>query len=138
MNENGVIAVAIRELKGFVEVSPILRSGVYALVREGAVVYVGQSKNMLSRVSAHRSNWGRKSTPAWMPASIRGMLFDQVFIQPCPVDRLDRLEAEMILRYRPRYNIRIKPPTPVGPFTIHVGGIALGINRPTQPFERRI
>lgn len=130
--------MAIRELEGFAEVSMILRSGVYALVREGAVVYVGQSKNMLTRISAHRSNWGRKSTPAWLPPSCRGMLFDQVFIQPCRLDQLNALEAEMIFRYRPRYNVRIKPPTPIGPFTIHVGGIPLDINRPAQPFERRI
>ena len=59
-------------LEGFIEVTPILRAGVYALVREGAVVYVGQSKKPLQRISAHKSNWGRKAMPAWMPASLRG------------------------------------------------------------------
>ncbi len=114
-------------LEGFIDVTPILRCGVYALVRDGVVVYVGQSKKMLSRVEAHRSNWGRKSTPSWMPASFRGVLFDQVFVMPCRVEDLDRLERAMIDLYSPKYNIKLKPPTPIA-FV------------PTRPigFERRI
>src|ERR1700690_3635629 len=78
-------------LEGFIDVSAILRCGVYALVREGIIVYIGQSKKPLARVAAHRSNWGRKSTPAWMPASLRGVLFDSVHILPCRVEQLDAL-----------------------------------------------
>lgn len=100
-------------LEGFINVSAILRCGVYALVRDGVVVYVGQSKKPLARVSAHRSNWGRKSMPAWMPASLRGVLFDEVHVLPCKVEQLDALERALIELYKPRYNIAIKSPTPV-------------------------
>ena len=41
-------------LDGFIEVTPILGVGVYALLRDGVVVYVGQSKKMLQRISAHK------------------------------------------------------------------------------------
>lgn len=128
-------------LDGFIEVSPLLTCGVYALAKEGVVIYVGQSKKMLARIAAHRSNWGRKSTPAWMPASCRGMLFDQIFIRPCRVEDLNRLEAEMINLYKPRYNVRIKTPHPIdSPFNITIGGFVIPCNaRPAHaPFERRI
>ena len=128
-------------LEGFIEVSPILGAGVYALLREGAVVYIGQSKKMLQRVSAHKSNWGRKAQPAWMPVSLRGVLFDQVFVLPCRVEALDELEAAMIDLYKPRYNIRLKAPTPTTtPLSLTIGGFTVPFNqRPAAPrFERRI
>ena len=117
-------------LDGFVNVSTVLMPGVYALVRNGVVVYVGQSKRPLARISAHKSNWGRKAMPAWMPASLRGVLFDEVHILPCLIEDLDRVEAAMIELYKPRYNIRIKSPAPV-PITL--------LLQPSAPkFERRI
>lgn len=126
-------------LDGFIEVSPLLTCGIYALAREGVVVYVGQSKKMLARIAAHRSNWGRKSTPAWMPTSCRGLLFDQIFIRPCRVEDLDALEAQIINLYKPRYNVRIKTPHPIASeFAVQVGEFTIPFNRPTPPFERRI
>lgn len=120
-------------LEGFINVSAILRCGIYALVRDGAVVYVGQSKKMLARVSAHKSNWGRKATPTWMPASLRGVLFDEVHVLPCRVEDLDRIERALIDLYKPKYNIqhKTKAPAPIAHFfTPHPA--------PTQRFERRI
>jgi len=99
-------------LEGFVNITPILSPGVYALLRDGVVVYVGQSRRPLSRIAAHKSNWGRK-TPSWLPASVRGILFDEVHVLPCRVEDLDEVEATMINLYKPRYNIRVKTPDPV-------------------------
>src|ERR1700678_2491691 len=128
-------------LEGFINVSPILGPGVYALIREEVVVYIGQSKKMLQRVSAHKSNWGRKAQPAWMPVSSRGVLFDEVHVLPCRVESLDELEAAMIDLYKPRYNIKLKAPTPTTtPLTLTIGGLTIPFNqRPPHPrFERRI
>lgn len=129
-------------LEGFIEVTPILRCGVYALLREGVVVYVGQGKKMLARVQAHKSNWGRKSTPAWMPASLRGVLFDQVFVLPCRVEDLDELERTMIDLYKPKLNIKLKAPTPITrmEITLNHNGLTIPLNhRPTSaPFPRRL
>lgn len=119
-------------LEGFVDVSAILRCGIYALVRDGVVVYVGQSKRMLSRISAHKSNWGRKSMPAWMPVSLRGVLFDEVHVLPCRVEDLDQLERALINLYKPRYNIALKQPTPVEIARL------MPQPRPQPRFERRI
>jgi hypothetical protein len=129
-------------LDGFINVTPILRAGVYALVRDGVVVYIGQGKKMVARVEAHRSNWGRKRVPAWMPVSLRGVLFDEVWVLPCRVEDMDELESAMIDLYKPRYNIKLKAPTPIttNGLTITCGEFTIPINqRPPAPkFERRI
>jgi hypothetical protein len=130
-------------LEGFIDVTPILRCGVYALVRDGTVVYIGQGKKMSARIEAHRSNWGRKSMPAWMPASLRGVLFDEVHVLPCRVEDLDRIERVMIDLYKPKFNIKLKSPTllTTQPITIIHNGIGVPLNH-TQAtghkFERRI
>lgn len=129
LGENGKVRAM---LEGFVNVSAILAAGVYALVRDGVVVYVGQSKRMLTRVSAHKSNWGRKSVPAWLPPSCRGILFDEVHVLPCRVEDLDVLEAAIIELYKPRYNIRVKSPTPVTIAHLFANPQA------SAPFPRRI
>jgi excinuclease UvrABC nuclease subunit len=130
-------------LEGFIDVTPVLRCGVYALVRDGVVVYVGQGKKMIARVEAHRSNWGRKSTPAWMPVSLRGVLFDNVYVFPCRVEDLDRIEAAMIDLYKPKFNIKLKAPTPLTAqqLSVSVGEFSVPLNfrpPPTPRFERRI
>lgn len=99
-------------LAGFVNVSEVLRSGVYALVHRGEVVYVGKAKAMLTRVYSHRRAWGDKrqkarELPSWFP--IKGIMFDEVWVQPVALADLDRVEREMIARYRPRHNILLKP-----------------------------
>jgi len=101
-------------LDGFTDGSVLLRAGVYALLWRGLVVYVGQSKCLLSRLAAHRSNMGRKGpAPSWAPLSMRRMQFDEFQYLPCAPDDLDDIEVEMINRYRPRYNVHYKPPSGV-------------------------
>ena len=124
-------------LDGFVEVSPMLQCAVYALAKDGVVIYVGQSKKPLARIAAHRAQLGRKSTPDWMP--IRGVAFDQIFLRPCRPEDLNALEAEMINLYKPRLNVRVKNRLPIASaFNLRMGDFTLQINRPTSPFERRI
>lgn len=93
------------QLKGFIEASEVLRSGVYALAWKGEVVYVGKSKCMLTRIEAHRGLFRRKA-PSWMP--IKGVQFDAVFVRPCPLAMLEALEVEMINLYKPKLNERLK------------------------------
>jgi hypothetical protein len=77
-----------------------------------------------------------------MPVSLRGVLFDQVFVLPCRVEDLDRLERAMIDLYKPRFNVRLKAPTPITtqPLTLHRGGFVVPLNHRPPPvkFERRI
>lgn len=96
-----VVAIA---LEGFVDVSAMLQGGVYALVHRGNVVYVGKSKVMLGRVYTHRVTWGKKSRKVVGLKPQKGILFDSVWVRPCPLAEIDALEHTMINRYKPRYN----------------------------------
>jgi hypothetical protein len=88
------------QIEGAIDVSAILRCGVYILLCKGAIVYVGKSKVMLTRVYSHRSTWGRKRTEA----QPKGVVFDEVHVMPATLDAVDELERVLIARYKPRYN----------------------------------
>ena len=126
-------------LEDFIEVTPILRPGVYVLVMDEVVVYVGQaSKHMMTRIESHRSLSRRKSVPGWLP--IRAVHFDQIFVLPCRVEDLNRIERGLIDLYKPRYNVQLKRPTHTEtPLMLTFNGITIPMNiRPaTQRFERR-
>ena len=109
-------AVALDADDDFHEVSPILSCGVYALVHRGVIVYIGQSKVMLGRISNHRAQWGRKRGVA--SSAPRGILFDQVFVRPCTPEQLNALESSMIAKYQPKYNVQLRAPLP--PDLLHI------------------
>lgn len=130
------------QIPGFNDASQFLQSGVYALVHKGEVIYIGKAKAMIVRVATHRSN-ARRKTPSWLPDSAKGIVFDEVHIQPCHPDRIDELEYSMINLYKPRYNILLKHNgKSSAPFTLSIGGLEVTINSPrpqtTIRVERRI
>lgn len=63
-------------------------SGIYLLIKEGRVVYVGQSVDIHRRVLAHKNE---KS-------------FDSYQVIPAPEPLLDDLETLLVLAYNPPYN----------------------------------
>lgn len=126
-------------LEGFLDCSAILRSGVYALVKAGVVIYVGKSKSVYQRVYAHRTTASRaargKPIPSWLP--IKGFVFDQVLVYPCTVDELDAREAEMIERYKPRFNESLKSKLMVRhPISLRVGAVTIPMNAPQEAVRR--
>jgi len=71
---------------------PSVRCGIYFLIHEGSVVYVGKSEYGPARILQHVGN----------------KKFDQVFAMPCEKkDLLDR-EREWIDRLLPKYNVDFK------------------------------
>lgn len=92
------------EFESFVDMSAMLESGIYLLFRKGKVVYVGQSKCMLTRIYTHRS-FARRHTPAFLQHA-RGIVFDAFHCLPAPMHKLDALEQELIAHYKPVHNIR--------------------------------
>lgn len=130
-------------LEGFSDISEVLRSGVYVLGWKGTVVYVGQSKSMYARIYAHRNLWNNarrgKAEPTWLPSSVKGMLFDEVYIRPCPLEGLNELERRLIELYKPKYNIVHKTKTrTASPLTLRIGGIPITMNAHVPPrMERR-
>lgn len=67
-----------------------LPSGIYFLVKNGEVVYVGQSVNPGFRIATHMAD-DRKD-------------FDSAFLVPVPASRLNDVEGAMIRLLRPRLN----------------------------------
>lgn len=128
-------------LEGAVDVSQILRSGVYALCAKGAVIYVGKAKGLYSRIYTHK-NLARKGQkgqkiPSWLP--VKGFVFDEVFVWPCRLEEIDRLEAEKINKYKPRYNESLKNGLKVkAPIELVIGGKTVTLNRPREEFHRRV
>lgn len=99
------------QIDGFHEVSPILRSGIYALVQKGSIVYIGKAKCILNRAYTHRSNWVRtrkgQAIPEWLQTQ-KGILFDELHVYPCPDHLLDAEERRLIDIYRPVLNKLLK------------------------------
>jgi excinuclease UvrABC nuclease subunit len=130
------------QLEGFSDVSDVLCAGVYALVKRGTVIYVGKSKSLYQRIYAHRHTAKRasagKSIPSWLP--IRGFVFDQVFVRTCRLEDLDVLEAQMVEKYKPRYNESLKSHIKVtAPITLTIGAAIIAMNtKPTESPVRRI
>lgn len=133
------------ELQGFTNITDSLHCGVYALVYQGKVVYIGQAKHMLVRICTHRSN-ARRKTPSWLPSTAKGIIFDEVHIQPCHPDRVDDLEYALINFYKPKMNTalkhhgaaRVKAPLTIT--TASGASVTLGDFKPapTVQLERRV
>ena len=128
-------------LEGFTDVSQILSAGVYALAKRGMIIYVGKAKNLYSRIYTHKhfANRGAKGQkiPSWLP--IRGFVFDQVFVFPCRVDLLDSVEAEMVNKYKPKYNVSLKNGLKIkAPISLVINGVTVVMNKPEERIERRI
>ena len=68
-------------------------SGIYFLLKENKVVYVGQTiNNVYSWIGTHRQ---------------QGKDFDSYYFVECPIDSLDTLEAYYTLVFDPIYNFQI-------------------------------
>lgn len=64
-------------------------AGVYFLLRNEAIQYIGSSINVYARIGQHLSN---------------GVPFDATTIEPCPAHLRIRREAEYIIMYNPPLN----------------------------------
>ena len=65
-------------------------TGVYFLIRDLKVVYVGQSVDVIARVGSHRTN--------------RVKQFDEYYFIRCPEEYMNILEAHFIAKLSPAYN----------------------------------
>jgi len=65
-----------------------LHAGIYFLVKNNEVVYIGQSRSIEVRVSAH----------------IGSKDFDKAYFFECPIEELDEIEMELIRAVKPVLN----------------------------------
>jgi len=89
-------------MEGFVDVSVLMQGGVYLLCAKGKVVYVGQARKLHARVSTHCRMKPR--TNGTSDRALPVIKFDKVLVMPCGVADADRIEADLIKRFDPKYN----------------------------------
>lgn len=133
-------------LGSFQQVGGLLRAGVYVLLYRREVVYVGKSTLLLTRLYQHRNNYqrvnrGRRGGP--LMAGAKAILFDDIRVFPCAREDLDRIEREMIAKFRPEHNTQLVPKIK-HELRLKVNGVDLVLNgaaaKPASGprFERRI
>ena len=65
----------------------MIEPGVYLLIREHVVIYVGQTLDIKHRLIGHKNKH-----------------FDRYHFFKCPIDKLNWFEEELINRFRPVWN----------------------------------
>lgn len=73
------------------------KCGVYFLVRDNEIVYVGRSVSVIDRLHTHRKD---------------GKNFNRVFFIECTKEELGELEMHYIRKFKPKLNYLPKPPKP--------------------------
>ena len=69
--------------------------GVYSLIKDDEIVYVGMSVNVYGRINTHRQNKTKD--------------FDSFCITECSENELEENETALILEFDPKYNIKDSP-----------------------------
>ena len=67
--------------------------GIYFLIEDNEIVYIGKSIDVKKRLKQH--------------ADYSEKLFNRIFFVQCDKNELNKLEAYYILKFRPKYNIAI-------------------------------
>lgn len=107
--EAGDVGIDARPTGDCADVSGMLGPGVYGLCHGEVIVYVGKARLLIQRLYSHSNTIERlrKGKPALK--GMKAIYFNRVMIWPCRLGDLDRVEREMIARYRPRRNSLLKP-----------------------------
>jgi hypothetical protein len=99
------------------DVTGLLRPGVYILSFHGTVVYVGTASCILTSLATHRSLLAPgHNLPSFFP--IPRVPFDAVSIIACSTDRMTAIAQALIAHHNPSANRRTphprhpRPPTP--------------------------
>jgi hypothetical protein len=90
-------------METYIDASMMLKSGVYILLYKGRMQYVGKASLPLRRIGQHQVAWLRRKQGKPFNGQ-EGFPFDEIRVMPCPKQDLDRVEREMIMRCRPKYN----------------------------------
>lgn len=127
--------ISTAHLPGFDDLSILLRPAVYALYYKGELVYIGQSKQLLTRLYQHKNNYlrSRRDKPVQPHTSAKAIHFDAVKAIPVERGLLDRVERELIDKFKPRYNVQHSGRTKTKePLRLEYKGVPLTINDPNR------
>lgn len=116
-------------------------SGVYALTLHGEIIYVGKAKVVIQRIYAHWNAMCRlRSGKPPFERGPQAFVFTGMKLCPCSNYDLDRIEKQMIARYRPKHNTRLVPKGRVSLEEVGFDFIRFGIANvvETPVYRRRI
>lgn len=77
------------------------KKGIYFLINEKEIVYVGQSTNIGNRIFSHKNGKKSKKQPCKKFTHYTFLELDSDYDEFC------RVEGHYIIKYRPKYNITI-------------------------------
>lgn len=100
----------------FEDMSVMLGPGIYVLARNEHIEYVGKTKRLVTRIYSHAnlySRWRKTGVKPKGPFNLTVVKFNKVWIRPCEISDLDRLERETIRALQPRYNINFNGYEPI-------------------------
>ena len=100
------------ELGEFKDGSGFMGPGIYALVYVDEIVYIGKSKCLIQRVTAHRNAWNkrRKMKPGSVTrTAVKVVPFTKFLWRSCSLFEMDVLEIEYIKHHKPKYNEKHVP-----------------------------
>lgn len=102
------------------DVSALLKPGVFLLSYHSRVTYIGKAKCLLVAL-AHHALRNRATLPAWFP--VQPIPFDAIEIIPCDPTRAIALATALVALHNPIHNRPLKPghgqpPTVVPPQTV--------------------
>ena len=89
-------ASSVSRIRGVAEITEEYLCGIYFLCQGDEIVYIGQAKNVGSRIADHRGERARKP-------------HDRAFFLRVHPDNLNSVERFFIRRYRPRFNVKKNP-----------------------------
>ena len=100
----------------WVNISDLLKPGVYSLLWRGKIVFIGKAKCLLVALAAHRAVCSGPRLPEWFPT--KRVQFDGMQVIPCASDRAALLLPALIAMHQPTHNIHSKPTLPQPTFQI--------------------
>lgn len=88
--DESVILMSAKEIVSRASEIELPRPSIYFLIKDQAIVYIGQSVNGIKRVQEHRFDHRKQ--------------FDRVYFLDCPIEMLDVLESWFVHRFQPVQN----------------------------------
>lgn len=85
-----------------IDISAILRPGVFLLWRNSRVVYVGKARCLLAALANHAIRNSQHNLPSWFPLPL--IHFDRIEIIPCDVERASLLLPALVELHSPIHN----------------------------------
>lgn len=104
--------LVLKDLEGFEPFGhPGIGTGVYLLVNQGTVLYVGKSLNIFHRIGQHvitMRRHGKGKRPTKVKEELPFIPFDRVLVKWVPIAQIDAEEMKLIQRFLPEHNDLMK------------------------------